>query len=303
MLRHADPRLTANVYTRVDLADLRGDVDAYRHARERHRNAAQTESAAQDWPFVVEAGDRAAAPSDVAAVGERRQLADEGHHQQRLPKHVDTPLGVHARHLRPGEVAVDEAADFSRAASVEEERLAAAGGVLQQRLQAEVVPLGRLEIPAYLDGGRELAGLRGFGEDAHLRAALLRDQLFDIADLHAGESRERVGRGGLRSGRARDDADAVAVLPVFDARRQRDEVGELVAQLAADGVAGALVDVAGAGGAEGGEVEEVARPGEERRQGRAENARDLGVDENAEPGGGQERGLRRAAQPAREGER
>src|SRR2546426_1026408 len=108
MLRHADPRLTANVYTRVDLADLRGDVDAYRHARERHRNAAQTESAAQDWPFVVEAGDRAAAPSDVAAVGERRQLADEGHHQQRLPKHVDTPLGVHARHLRPGEVAVDE---------------------------------------------------------------------------------------------------------------------------------------------------------------------------------------------------
>src|SRR6266404_5970433 len=62
----------------------------------------------------------------------------------------------------------------------------------------------------------------------HLRAALLRDQLFDIADLHAGERRERVGRGGLRSGRARDDAGAVAVLSVFDARRQRHEVGELV---------------------------------------------------------------------------
>src|SRR5881628_1384506 len=56
--------------------DPGGDVDAYCHARERHRNAAQAESAAQDWPFVVEAGDRAAAPSDVAAVGERRQLAD-----------------------------------------------------------------------------------------------------------------------------------------------------------------------------------------------------------------------------------
>jgi len=64
--------------------------------------AAQTESAAQDWPFVVEAGDRAAPPSDVAAVGERGQLGDEGHHQQRLPKHVDAPLGVHARHQRPG---------------------------------------------------------------------------------------------------------------------------------------------------------------------------------------------------------
>src|SRR5438132_7071824 len=136
--------------------DPGGDVDAYRHARERHRNAAQTESAAQDWPFVVEAGDRAAAPSDVAAVSERRQLADEGRHQQRLPKHVDAPLGVHARHQRPGEVAVDEAADLSRTAGVEKERLAAAGGVLQQRLQAEVVPLGRLEIPACLESGREL---------------------------------------------------------------------------------------------------------------------------------------------------
>src|SRR2546426_5499650 len=192
-------------------------------------------------------------------------------------------------------------ADLSRTAGVEKERLAAAGGVLQQRLQAEVVPLGRLEIPACLESGRELAGLCGFGEDAHLRAALLRDQLFDIADLHAGEDRDRVGRGGLRSGYARDDAGAVAVLPVFDARRQRDEVGELVAQLAADGVAGAVVDVAGAGGAEGGEVEEVARPGEEWRQGRAENARDLGVDETADPVAAQERDFRVAAQLAVEG--
>jgi len=70
-----------------------------------------------------------------------------------FPKHVNAPLGVHARHQRPAEVAVDEAADLSRAAGVEEERLAAAGGVLQQRLQAEVVPLGRLEISACLDGG------------------------------------------------------------------------------------------------------------------------------------------------------
>src|ERR1700737_1135924 len=74
--------------------DPGGNVDAHRHARERHRNAAQTESAAQDWPFVVEAGDRPAAPSDVAAVGERRQLADKGHHQQRLPTHVAAPPGV-----------------------------------------------------------------------------------------------------------------------------------------------------------------------------------------------------------------
>src|SRR5262249_9373215 len=86
------------------------------------------------------------------------------------------------------------------------------------------------------------------------------------------------------------------------ARHQRDEVGELAAQLATDSVAGAVVDVAGAGGAEGREIEEVPRPGEEWRQGRAEDAGDLDVDKTTDSVAAEERDFRVGAQLAVERE-